>query len=84
MEQEQMNELPLQARVDIWRQKAIAGTLTDDELKEAVLAIREDRVTAAALGVSKRATKAPPRSAEELLKGFLDSGAMGEPDANNQ
>lgn len=73
METPEMESLPLQAKVDVWRQKAIAGTLSDDDLREAIRAIREDRVTAAALGAKTRATKAPPRSAEELLKGFLGS-----------
>jgi ribosomal protein L12E/L44/L45/RPP1/RPP2 len=73
----EMDGLPVQAKVDIWRQKAIAGTLTDDELREAVQVIREDRVAAAALGATRRATKAPPRSAEELLSAFLDSPEAG-------
>jgi len=68
-----MQALPVQAKVDIWRQKAIAGTLTDEELKEAVQTIREDRVAAAALGNTRKAAKGPPRSAEELLAGFLGS-----------
>jgi ribosomal protein L12E/L44/L45/RPP1/RPP2 len=68
-----MSQLPVQAQVDIWRQKAIAGTLTDDELRQAVQLIREDRVAAAALGSTRKAAKGPPRSAEELLAGFLGS-----------
>jgi hypothetical protein len=73
MTPEEMEGLPVQAMIDVWRQKAIAGTLTDEELKRAVQVIREDRVAAAALGATRRATKAPPRSAEELLAGFLGS-----------
>ena len=73
MDQAEMDQLPVQARIDIWRQKAIAGTLSDDDLKLAVQVIREDRVAAAALGATRKSTKAPPRSAEELLAGFLGS-----------
>jgi hypothetical protein len=77
MEQAEMDGLPVQAMIDIWRQKAIAGTLSDDELKHAVQVIREDRIAAAALGLARK-SKAPPRSAEELLAGFLGSEEAGD------
>lgn len=73
MTPEEMEGLPVQAMVDIWRQKQIAGTLTDDEMRRAVQVIREGRVAAAALGATRKAAKGPPRSAEELLAGFLES-----------
>jgi hypothetical protein len=73
MTAEDMESLPVQAQIDIWRQKQIAGTLTDDEMRRAVQLIREGRVAAAQLGATRKAAKGPPRSAEELLAGFLGS-----------
>jgi ribosomal protein L12E/L44/L45/RPP1/RPP2 len=73
MTPEEMEALPVQARVDIWRQKQIAGTLTDEDMRQAIQVIREGRVAAAALGATRKAAKGPPRSAEELLAGFLGS-----------
>ena len=73
MDQVEMEKLPLQAQVDIWRQKAIAGQLSDEELKRAVQVIREDRVAAAQLGATRKAAKGPTKSAEEMLAGFLGS-----------
>jgi ribosomal protein L12E/L44/L45/RPP1/RPP2 len=73
MTPEEMEALPVQARVDIWRQKQIAGTLTDEDMRQAIQVIREGRVAAAALGATRKAAKGPPRSAEELLASFLES-----------
>ena len=73
IDQAEMEKLPLQAQVDIWRQKAIAGQLSDEELKRAVQVIREDRVAAAQLGATRKAAKGPAKSAEEMLAGFLGS-----------
>lgn len=68
-------ELPLQAQVDLWRQKAIAGTLSDDELRDAIKRIRADRVSAATAAASRKRA-VPARSAEELLSSI--GGLMDE------
>lgn len=52
-----------------WRQKARAGTLTPDECKLAILALREDRLTAAAAaGKSRSSSKKEPVDSDALLK----------------
>ena len=61
-------DLPPHAKIDLWRQKVLAGeTLTDDEYREAVNIMRAGRVAAAEAGARKRATKGPAKSADELL-----------------
>lgn len=70
-----MTDLPLSAQVDLWRQKVIANTITDEELKQAVEALREGRRTAAEAGTARRAAreKAPQRSIADIL-GTLTGG----------
>jgi hypothetical protein len=64
-----MTDLPLPAQLDIWRQKVIAGTITDSELKLAVAALRDHRMSAQVNAAKRKApsTKGPTRSADELL-----------------
>lgn len=59
----------LQEKVAIWRQKAQANTLTVEEMKEAILALRQGRVGAAiASDASRRKTaKTVVPSADDLL-----------------
>ena len=59
-------ELNLKAKVDLWREKVLAGTITDDELRQAIAALREARSTAAVRGKERAATKVS-RTADELL-----------------
>lgn len=47
------------AKLQIWREKALAGTLTQDELRDAIILLREDRVRAAAVSTKSKAKKAP-------------------------
>lgn len=63
----------LQSRIELLRAKSLAGTLTIEEQKEAIRHLRADRMAAAERGrtAKARATKAPTRSAVELL------GALG-------
>ncbi len=35
----------LQAKIQLWRAKAREGTLTQDEMREAILALRRDRLS---------------------------------------
>lgn len=58
-------------QMEVWREKARAGTLTLEEQKQAIIIMRQSRLTAlAAATPGKRAAKpkAPARSAEELFK----------------
>ena len=48
----------IQAKIQLWRQKARDGTLTQDEMREAIAALRQDRVGASAVSAKSRATKA--------------------------
>jgi hypothetical protein len=60
----------LQSRISVWRAKAVNGTLTQEEMREAIIALRADRVGAAvASDRSKRAkAKAEIPDASDLLK----------------
>lgn len=48
----------LQSKISIWRQRAINGTLTQDEMKEAILALRQDRIGASIASAASKRTKA--------------------------
>jgi len=56
----------LQSRVQVWRQKANAGTLSIDEMREAIAALRGGRLAAANATKTTRA-KGPAKSADDLL-----------------
>lgn len=58
-----------QSKMQIWRQKALDGSLSMDELKEAVAALRADRKSAMETSAAKRTAKAKKEipSAQDLL-----------------
>jgi hypothetical protein len=64
----------LQSKVLIWRKKAEEGTLTIDEMREAVQALREGRVSASAASDKSRAKKAAKviPNADDLLSEIGD------------
>ena len=64
----------LQSKIAIWRQKALDGTLTESEAKEAILALRGDRVSSAyaSEGARRKVAKAAIPDADDLL------GELGE------
>lgn len=49
----------LQAKIAEWRRKVADGTITDEELREAIRHIRQDRVAASATSMKSRTAKAP-------------------------
>lgn len=57
------------SKIAIWRQKAVEGTLSSDEMKEAILVIRGDRRSAAHAsdGARKKAAVKVIPSADDLL-----------------
>lgn len=59
----------MQAKIALWRQKAIEGTLTLEEQKEAIIALRADRRNAAVSSEASRRKKAKAeiKSADEML-----------------
>lgn len=56
-------------QIQIWRQKVTAGTITKEELKEALAMLAKGRGAAAAVSATSRASKAPkkPVDADALL-----------------
>jgi len=54
----------LQNKLSIWRSKAAAGTITLEEMREAIVALRAGRKGAAA---EPKGTKRSSRSADDLL-----------------
>lgn len=60
----------LQAKIAVWRAKAVEGTLTQEEMKEAIIIMREGRKSAGASGegTTRRAkAKAAIPSADDML-----------------
>ncbi len=59
----------LVSKIAIWRQHAAAGTLTQDQMKEAIMALRADRVGAsiASAASQRKKAKAEIPSADDLL-----------------
>lgn len=56
----------VQNKISQWRQKAIAGTLSLEEMREAIIALRMGRRSAVVEAASK-SRKGPSKSAEDLL-----------------
>lgn len=59
----------LQSKISLWRAKAVNGTLTPDEMKEAILALRQDRIGASIASAASKRTKAKAEipDADDLL-----------------
>lgn len=73
-----MSSAELQSKMIVWRQKCIDGTITKEELTEAMKALRGEREAAAAASAPKRVAKAKAAipSADDLLGeiGMADEG----------
>ena len=67
----------IQAKIQLWRQKAREGTLTQDEMREAIAALRQDRTSAAGVSAVAKERKATSRAKANInsddLLGELDS-----------
>ncbi len=63
----------INAKVALWRQEQPEGTLTLEEMKEAIMLLRGGRVSAAIASATSRAKKAPMQvqSADDLLRARL-------------
>ncbi len=59
----------LQAKISIWRTKALDGTITMDEMREAIAALRQGRVSAAhaSEGARRKTAKVAIPAADDLL-----------------
>lgn len=66
----------MQTQIQIWRQKAREGTLTQEEMRQAIAALRQDRVAASATSAKARATK----SAATAKKNINSDDLLGELD----
>ena len=66
--------MPPAAQIEVWRQKVKEGTITIEELRDAVKLIRDGRLSAgaakprAAATGGRRSTDIDPQAAEDLLK----------------
>lgn len=49
----------IQSQIQIWRQKVADGTISKEEMKQAIEAIRKERVQASTTSAKSRAAKAP-------------------------
>ena len=67
----------MQAKIQLWRQKAREGTLTQEEMREAIAALRQDRVGASSVSAASREKKATTRAKANInsddLLGELDN-----------
>ena len=65
----------LQIKISQWRQKAIAGTLTLEDMIESLKALREGRRTAAAASAGattkRKAAATPLPSADDMLNEMM-------------
>ena len=52
----------ISAKVQLWRQKAREGTLTQDEMREAIEILRQGRTGAAATSAASRTRKATAKA----------------------
>jgi hypothetical protein len=67
----------LQSRIKYWRSRSNSGEITLDEMKQAVIDLRQGRRTAAVAAEEsgkKSRSKKPAKSADELLK---ELGSLG-------
>jgi len=68
-----MTSPELQNQIAIWRQKAAANTLSIEEMREAIAALRGSRKSASEASAASKAkprasSRGPSRSADDLLK----------------
>lgn len=65
-----------QAQVQLWRQKAREGSLTQDEMRQAIAILRQDRVAASGTSDKAKTTRATSRAKKNInsddLLGELD------------
>lgn len=57
----------LQSKIALWRQKAAEGTMTPEDYREAIAALRAGRLAAAHSSAAKKAKK-PAISGDDLLE----------------
>lgn len=58
-----------QAQIGVYRQKARDGTLTQDEMKDAIKLMRSERVGAAVVSASSRAAKSVAKEKKKPISG---------------
>lgn len=61
--------LELQAKIAEWRRRAAEGTLTQEEMREAIVHLRAGRIASATAAATsrKKSTASPPPDAGDLL-----------------
>jgi len=66
------NDPSILQKLAVWRSRAMEGTLTEDEMREAILVLRQGRLSASVSASEKaksasKSRKGPAKSADELL-----------------
>ena len=56
----------ISSQIQLWRQKVADNTITEDELREAIAAIRKERVACSEKSTASRA-KAAPKAAKAAI-----------------
>ena len=56
----------MQAKIQLWRQKAREGTMTVEEYREVIAALRQDRVAAAGASASSKERKATAKAKKDI------------------
>ena len=66
----------LNAKVAVWRARALNNTLTEEDMKEAIIAMRGDRVGAHVASDKSRRSKAKAEipSADDMLAEMMGEG----------
>lgn len=59
MSNDPLDGQPTAVRVDLWKQAAINGNMTDEEARQALAYLRRDRHAAAELGKKRKAAAGP-------------------------
>lgn len=57
----------LSSKIAVWRAKAADGTLSLDEMREAIRLMRQGRMTAVNASQKAKKTSGPAKSADDLL-----------------
>lgn len=52
-----MYSIEIQTKIVVWRAKAAEGTLSDDEMRQAIVIMREGRISASIASETSRAKK---------------------------
>lgn len=61
----------LASKIALWQQKSAQGTMTQEEYREAIAALRQGRLAAASQSAAKKSKPSAKKSGDDLLEEFL-------------